>query len=77
MTAQNVATYVSDVFKSTDIKVKICNEFCKRNFLKLNFYFYSKLTVIDSQDEFDKNYPCFAAVNRANKRTQNFILQKH
>ena len=43
MSAQNVANYVSQVFKSTDIKVN----------------------VIEGQEVFEKEYPLFAAVNRA------------
>ena len=43
MSAPNVAAYVSELFKSSDIQVNI----------------------IEGQETFLKEYPCFAAVNRA------------
>lgn len=50
MSAPNIASYVSEVFKSTNIKI----------------------SIIEGQNEFEKNYPCFAAVNRAaNGRFKN------
>jgi leucyl aminopeptidase len=43
MSAQNVASYVTDVLNSTNIKVN----------------------VIEGQETFEREYPLFAAVNRA------------
>lgn len=80
MAAANVLAYVNDIFKSTDIKVillilLILIKYFNYRHIILTFL---KISVVEGQDEFEKNYPSFAAVNRAANCNILFqLLQKY
>lgn len=76
MAAPKVLEYVNNIFKSTDIKVNLISSimifllfFKEKNFL---IAIFKKINVVEGQDQFEKNYPCFAAVNRA--ASSKFLL---